>query len=616
MSHLYVWLKSKPFVFFSIIMMLKIYMTWLVIYDVGLSWKPLITGLPSLWVLFCLIEWFTSKRKLAAYMTVNLLLTTIFFAAIMYFKYYGVIVTYHALQQVNQVTEVKGSVFSLADPYFLLIYVDIVVLAVLWFTKKRSPIWSAWAKKPRKRSIVMAVFVISLTLCLSNIWPNRAIMNELRQAEEMGILNYEAHKIFEQQEIEYMDPNSITHEAIQKLKGIQDPVTPSFQGAAAGRNVIIIQMESMQNFLLGYKVDGMEITPVMNELMREHVYFPKFYQQVGQGNTSDAEFVVNTSYYIPPNGAASQEYADKDLPSLPKLLKKNGYQTATFHTNDVEFWNRKEMYTALGFDHYYDQQFFGDEDLLMFGASDEVLYNKTADKLIEMRASGKPFYAHVISMTAHHPYNMAKEKLRIELPERFNDTLVGDYIGAQNYSDYALGLFVKRLKESGLWDESLIIIYGDHLGLAKYMLNNQDKKLMKEIFGRKYEYPDMLNIPLIIAAPGILDHAIHEQLGGQVDIVPTTANLTGASLEGHPYFGQDLLNQAYNLLPERYYLPSGSFINDKSVFVPQSGFNDGTEYPLDPNQRNKSNVSKDEYERALKLLHMSDSFINQLPEHR
>lgn len=240
----------------------------------------------------------------------------------------------------------------------------------------------------------------------------------------MGILNYEAHKIFEQQDVEYMDPISITQEAIQKLKGIQNPITPNFHKSAAGRNVIIIQMESMQSFLLGYTMDGAEITPVMNKLMREHVYFPKFYQQVGQGNTSDAEFVVNTSYYIPPNGAASQEYAEKSLPSLPKLLKKNGYQTATFHTNGVEFWNREELYTALGFDHYYDQEFFGDEDLLMFGASDEVLYNKSADKLIEMRATGKPFYAHVISMTAHHPYNMAEEKLKIALPERFQKSLV------------------------------------------------------------------------------------------------------------------------------------------------------------------------------------------------
>src|SRR5690606_19350781 len=99
----------------------------------------------------------------------------------------------------------------------------------------------------------------------------------------------------------------------------------------------------------------------------------------GQGNTSDAEFVVNTSYYIPPRGAAAQVYAGKSLPSLPKLLQAQGYDTATFHTNVVEFWNRGEMYKALGFNRYYDQEFFGEEDTIFFGASDEVLYRMTAE---------------------------------------------------------------------------------------------------------------------------------------------------------------------------------------------------------------------------------------------
>src|SRR5690606_25789760 len=109
------------------------------------------------------------------------------------------------------------------------------------------------------------------------------------------------------------------------------------------------------------------------------------------GNTSDAEFVVNTSFYIPPKGAATQVYANKSLSSLPKLLKELGYQSATFHTNNVEFWNRRELYAALGFDHYYAQSFFEDEDVIFFGASDEVLYTKTAGKLQEMDESPNPF---------------------------------------------------------------------------------------------------------------------------------------------------------------------------------------------------------------------------------
>lgn len=79
----------------------------------------------------------------------------------------------------------------------------------------------------------------------------------------------------------------------------------------------MIQLESFQNFLLGLKIDGQEITPNLNRLMEESLYFTNFYQMVGQGNTSDAEFVVNSSFYIPPQGAATMSYIDKQLPSLP-----------------------------------------------------------------------------------------------------------------------------------------------------------------------------------------------------------------------------------------------------------------------------------------------------------
>ncbi|WMT41576.1 hypothetical protein RE628_03345 [Paenibacillus sp. D2_2] len=99
---------------------------------------PLLKELPFILILFCLIEVFSSKRKFGIYLTVNLIVTAVFFAAIMYHKYYGVIVTYHALQQVNQVTAVKNSVFSLLAPYYLLIFLDIVVIGFWLMRRKRA----------------------------------------------------------------------------------------------------------------------------------------------------------------------------------------------------------------------------------------------------------------------------------------------------------------------------------------------------------------------------------------------------------------------------------------------------------------------------------------------
>ncbi|RAV19885.1 LTA synthase family protein [Paenibacillus contaminans] len=605
---------KKPFVLFSLILLLKSYLAWLVVFDSKVSFMPLLTEIPFAWLLFSLIEWFASKRKLGYYLSVNLLLTAVFFAVIMYYKYYGVIVTYHALQQVNQVTAVSNSVFSLMDPYFLFIFIDILVFGYVLLRKKKATTWkSTVATRTQKKGLVSAMFVVSLVLCLMNVLPNRASMNEIVKAGEMGILNYEAYTIFSSKKQELVDSKEITQESVDELKGIRKQTDPSYWKAAEGKNIIVIQLESFQNFLIGLKIDGQEITPNMNRLAKENFYFPNFYQQVGQGNTSDAEFVVNTSFYIPPIGAATQTYADRSLVSMPKLLKQNGYNSATFHTNVVEFWNRGELYKALGFDHYYDQSFFGQEDTVFFGPSDEMLYAKTADEIEKMSKSGQPFYTQIISMTAHHPFTIPDKKYHMTLPKRYEGTFVGDYIRAQNYADYALGQFIDSLKQKGIWDNSLIVLYGDHLGLPIYSLDRDDKDLMEEIYGREYGYSDMINIPLIMVSPGLTQPQTFDQIGGQVDILPTVANLLGVSMNNQLHFGQDLLNQTYNLLPQRYYLPTGSFMSDKALFLPGRGFEDGTNYPVAGNIGDGAEATEEEYERALKLLHMSDSYILQLP---
>ena len=203
----------------------------------------------------------------------------------------------------------------------------------------------------------------------------------------------------------------------------------------------------------------------------------------------------------------------------------------------------------------------------------------------------------------------------MKLPSRYEGTFVGDYIRAQNYADYAIGLFIDDLKARGLWDKSIILIYGDHLGLPVYSLNSDDKALMKEIYGHEYGFTDMINIPLIIASPGVTSPKEFNQVGGQSDLLPTVANLTGVSLQDHIHFGQDLLNQTSNILPERYYLPSGSIITSDELFIPGTSFNDGTHYPLDSKLEENSAATVDQYNRALKLLQMSDSYVSQLPKH-
>ncbi|MFD1953330.1 LTA synthase family protein [Paenibacillus thailandensis] len=603
--------SGSPILVFSLIILIKSFIAWMVIFDEP-SWTALLKELPFALILFCAVEWFASKRKLMYYLLVNLVVTGILFAVIMYYKYYGVIATYLALEQVNQVTAVKNSVFSLMDPYFLLIFIDIIIFGYFLLRRNKALTWKKNSERRVRRSVVAALFGISIALCLFNILPNRGSMNEIVKAEQMGILNYEAYTIFKNKDEDLVSSSEITQQKINELKNVQPVESPKLFGAAKGKNLIIIQMESFQNFLIGLKIDGTEITPNMNKLVKDSQYFNHFYQMVGQGNTSDAEFVVNTSFYIPPDGAATMRYVDRELPSLPKLMQSQGYDTATFHTNTVEFWNRGELYKSLGWNRYYDNEFFGEEDAFFFGASDEVLYKKTAEELQRMSSTGQPFYTQVISMSAHHPFTIPESKYRMELPERFEDTLVGDYIRAQNYADYALGQFIDDLKQRGIWDNSVVVLYGDHLGLPLYSLDDDEKELMNEIYGHEYSYDDMMNIPLVVSVPG-MEGAVHTQLGGEVDILPTVANLFGISLDNQIHFGQDLFNTSYNILPQRYYLPTGSFLSSEELFLSGSGYEDGTHLSFAGNGMSGKRATEAEFNNALELLRLSDSYVKQLP---
>jgi lipoteichoic acid synthase len=366
--------------------------------------------------------------------------------------------------------------------------------------------------------------------------------------------------------------------------------------------------------LVDLKIDGQEVTPNFNKLVHDEFHFNDFYTSVGQGTTSDAEFTVNTSLYVPKHEPAVDNYVKKAIPSMPKLFSAAGYDTATFHTNEVSFWNRKELYASIGFDRYYDRTYFGDEDHVAFGASDQILYSKTIDKLKEMNASGNPFYTQIISMSSHHPFNIPEEKRTLKLPGDYDGTLVGDYLEAQHYADLALGEFLQDLKDSGLWDNSVVVFYGDHQGLPLYSLDHHEKNLMGDMLGHEYGYTDMFNIPLVMHIPGVSYPATMTNTGGEVDILPTIANLFGLSLDNQIHFGQDLFNQTANMLPMRHFLPTGSVFTDRNLFLPGVEYKDGENFALPHKSDALAPVSETEYNNALELLHLSDSYVQQLPD--
>ncbi len=390
-------------------------------------------------------------------------------------------------------------------------------------------------------------------------------------------------------------------------------------GAFAGKNIIVIQVEALNTMVVQKKIGGVEITPNVNAMIGESWYFPNTYAETGLGNTADAEFVVNSSLYTPKGQAAPVAYPDRKIPGLPRLLGEQGYDTFTVHANKVAYWNRKELYAALGFSRYYDRNFFRSEDMLnQMGSSDEVLFRRGGQLLREVDATTTPFYAQIITLSAHTPFDVVPAKRRpLKTPGDLKDSLMGDYISAESYSDFALGQFISQLKSDGIWDDSIIVMYGDHTAMNENQLSGKDGRAAKQLLGRGYSAADRQRVPLIIHLPKQRKAELITATAGQVDIMPTIADLVGLDLRGVPHMGRSLFVSSNALVPMRAYLPGGTFANDKVVFLPGVGYKDGKAISIESGTAvNKTDRERTDLARVSELTKISDKWVMSLPKRK
>ncbi|MDR1245861.1 MAG: LTA synthase family protein [Clostridiales Family XIII bacterium] len=410
-------------------------------------------------------------------------------------------------------------------------------------------------------------------------------------------------------------------------------------GVAQGRNLIVIQLESFQNFVVGLNYNEQEITPNLNRLIEDNtVYFDQFFHQVGAGNTSDAEFAINNSICGSSRYFTYKLFSNNTFRGLPVLLKEKGYSTAVFHAyEDILFWNRAEMYPAEGFDLFYgglDDHRMGDYHLtewMGWGLPDSEFYKQT---LPFMEKLPQPFYSFVISLSNHHPFEMLDHYQFIDLLPEDEGTLVGNYLQSAAYTDWSLGIFLDGLKNAGLYYNSLIAIYGDHQGLTQ---EGDTPIHMERLLGKPYDFDVMMNIPLIISMPDIesasedlrttasavsasalalrpavdIRGTVHT-VGGQIDFLPTAAYLLGIE-DLAVHFGHNLLTADKGFVAVQTYMPRGSFITDDTLF--EMSRDGAFDYSRVTDRRTREPVSVfshiEEHERSLNIQFASELVLDE-----
>jgi len=539
------------------------------------------------------------KFSINLFILFDVFLSVIAITTLMYFDFYQSIITFSSLNELNQVSTISDSIFALLKPVYVFFFSDFILLIFLRFQ-------GTFTLNKLNYLLIPLVLVIS-----TGLYQSTQTLNELNKYNEVGLIGYQLSQGASTLSRQFEKPQLISAKTLHKDK---QKSIPKLQNAADNAPLIMVQLESFQDFVIGLRINDQEVTPNLQKLLDETYYFPNVYSQVGKGNTSDAEFIVNTSLYAMGNISMSTEVKGKHVPSLPRVLNTAGYHTATFHTNAVSFWNRHDLYRALGFAEYYDKKFFGTNDIISYGSSDEILYKKSNEKMSEFHQKYGRFYSHIIAMSSHFPFDLPEGKLptTLELPAHIKGTFVGNYLQSIHYADYAFGQFIQQLKENGLYDQSLLVVYGDHFGLQ--IRSNQDKQIVNTLFPKGYhKVLDHLNVPLFIKVPGINQGQTIETVGGLVDIYPTVANLLGLNLSKEVVFGRDLLNTKNNLIGIRFYAPTGTFINQDYVFTPGLKRYEGTV----TNHKNKSSQEANatalaQLEEILNDMKLSDQYIRSL----
>ncbi|EUJ28211.1 Lipoteichoic acid synthase-like yqgS [Listeria floridensis FSL S10-1187] len=579
------------------------------------SFLSFIADLAFIFLLVLLIHTFVKERaQIYFYAGLTFIVGLLMLVFVLYSRFYHEIATYHSFSLIGEVGVVKDSASSLLKWYDWLFFANLLLLpVVIYLKRKKQIVFKTFRIKRSTFGILMTVSVVLIGLFTYDMM-EKNIISDTKRAEKMGVFTFNLSTAFTG--TAHVRAADINAQNVQNLKGVTPKKDPKYYGVAKGKNLIIIQLESLQRNLTGVKINGQSVTPTLDKLQNETLYSDSFFQTVSKSNTADAEWSVYTSTFPSGYYTNTQTYGDRIIPSLPRLLGNEGYQSATFHTNDASFYNRENFYPAVGFDKFYDSNFFGDEDKIGFSASDEVLYTKSLPILEEHYNHDEPFYAQLISVSSHMPFKIPEEKQSLVLPNDLKDTQLGDYFQAVHYADAELGKFIDKLKAKGIWDDSVVVMYGDHHIIDTSTLPDNQQKYINRSSELKAQPADDYRIPFYLHVPGIEKTGKIDNIGGEIDIMPTVLNVLGVKTTDQIMFGEDILNNKTNFVPERYTMPEGSYFSNSYMYAPDESFEtgkaisySGTNVPLTDSIRQRFDASR-------KLLQYSDSYIENFPKQK
>lgn len=565
----------------------------------------------TLFASFCYLM--KPKKRFPYLFILSIIFTAICMINSIYYSYYNSFSSISLLSTSRFVSDVGDAVVDnvLEVKDFVYLFEPVVMLIVYYVLKRNGINQFQEEKKDDKtrirfkKSIGLAiglavVFCFSLTPVkigrFANMWNREYIVMHF------GIYTYHLNDFVKSLEPKlstifgYDQAVKTFHDHYDEVSDTQD-YTNDYTGIFQGKNVIVIHAESIQQFVIGMSFNGEELTPNLNKLASESIYFDNFYSQVSVGTSSDAEFTSLTSLMPTNTGTAFVSYFDRTYVSMPSLLSDKGYYTFVMHANKANFWNRDLMYASLGYQRFYSKDDYDIDEVVGLGLSDTSFFRQSVEKLKEINEMGKLYYGTLIMLSNHTPFidSAAMTDYEVDMKEEvtledgtvttvshpyMEGTKLGQYLKSVHYADQALGEFIDLLESEGLLENTVLVLYGDHdarLDINDYVrLYNYDPETNSilspddpdYINFDEYQYELNRKVPFMIWSSETKEklHKTVSDVMGMYDVMPTLGNMLG--VYNKYALGHDIFQIGSNNI---VVFPNGNWVTNSIYYNAQKG---------------------------------------------
>ena len=552
------WLTQTKLGFFTIVLVtfwLKTYVIYLTKFNLGAegamqNFLLFLNPLPSGLLLLGIGLFFKGRKSYWIMIAIDFVLSLWLFANILYYREFSNFLSLSIIKTSGSTADNLGkSIVGITRVTDFLAFIDIALIIFLMVAQVVK--YDLRPLKLRFNLLLegIAVLLIGVNLLMAQKDRSGLLTRTFDNSyivKYLGMNEYAVYDAFKTaQTSEQMAKSNVSDlQSVKKyLKVNYVKPNSAYTGVAKGKNVLVIHLESFQQFLIGYKWQGKEVTPNLNKLYysKNTLSFANFYNQVGQGKTSDAEMMLENSLFGLQSGSAMSSYGTSNtFESAPAILKQQGgYTTAVMHGGAGSFWNRNNAYKQFGYEYFMPLSYYQNKPkyYIGYGLKDKIFFSQSI-KYIERLP--QPFYLKLITVTNHYPYDLDKKNQSIDKTDTGDETVDG-YVQTAHYLDQAVGQLMRWLKKTGLDKNTLLVFYGDHYGISGNHHKASAELLNQDEF-TNFDNLKFQRVPLMFHMKG-LKGGIKKTYGGEIDVLPTLLNLLGISNKGTIQFGHDLLSK-------------------------------------------------------------------------